>query len=129
MGASATNKVVDLVIPSGQSVSNILPASLAYGDAINMILHAIDAADAAITYTLEVTGDFEPATGSAWRTFQVYVGGTPTTIVVPNVNTVAVLLPYGVAAATGLRIKASANVTANRTFRLSKDYEATAYGS
>lgn len=124
MGSFATSKIGDLVVPNGTSVSNVLPATIGYEDAVNIMLHAITVADGAITYTLEVCGDADPlAAGAVFRTLQILNGAVLADLAIPNTDTKSMILPYGTSAATGIRIKASGNVTANRTFRLSKQYQ------
>ncbi len=121
MGVTAVAKIGDFVIPNGAAVSNIIAAREGYEDAENIIAESIDMGDVA-TFTLETTSDADPlaATGVTWRTFQILNGATLADFVIPNNATKSYLLPWGVASATGLRIKASGNVTAIRTLRLSK---------
>src|SRR6267378_5400951 len=121
MGVTAVAKVGDFLIANGTSVSNIITAAGGYEDAENLIVTSIDMGDAA-TFTLEITNDPAPVAGSVWRTFQVLNGATLADFVIPNTSTKGYLLPWGVAAATGMRVKASGNVTADRTLRLSKQY-------
>ena len=121
MGVTAVSKVGDFLIANGTSVSNIIIAAGGYEDAENLLVTSIDMADVA-TFTLEVTSDPNPAAGSIWRTFQVLNGAVLADFVIPNTSTKGYLLPWGVAAATGMRVKASGNVTADRTLRLSKQY-------
>lgn len=118
---SAVAKVADFVIGIGTAVSNIITAAGGYEDAENLIVTSIDMADAA-TFTLEVTTDAVADVNATWRTFQVLNGAVLADFVIPNTSTKGYLLPWGVASATGLRVKASGNVSANRTLRLSKQY-------
>jgi len=79
--------------------------------------------DGVLTYTLEVSTDADPtAAGATFRTFQILNGAVLADFVLCNVDTKGYLLPWGVASFTGLRIRASAAVTAIRTLRLSKQY-------
>lgn len=124
MGSLATSKIGDLVIPNGTAVSNILPANVGYEDAVNIMIHAINATDGALTYTLDVCGDADPlSAGAVFRTLQVLNGAVLADFPVPNVSTKSAILPWGTAGATGFRVRASANVAADRTFRLSKQYQ------
>ena len=122
MGVTAVAKIGDLVIPNGQTVSNIITAAGGYEDAENIIAENIDMADAT-TFTLETTSDADPlAAGATFRTFQILNGATLADFVIPNNATKSYLLPWGLASATGIRIKAVVGVSANRTLRLSKQF-------
>lgn len=122
MGVTATGKIGDLVVLNGGTTSNVITAAGGYEDAENILAENIDLADAA-TFTLEVTSDADPlAAGAVFRTFQILNGAVLADFVPPNNATKAYLLPWGVAAATGIRLKASVAVSANRTLRLSKQY-------
>lgn len=118
--AKACAKLKDLVVPNGTSVSNIWLAREVYEDA-ESVLMTCESADAA-TFTLEVTDDAEPSIGGTWRTFQILNGATLANFVVPNTATVAWGLPKDALGATGIRLKASGNVTADRTYGASKQY-------
>jgi len=122
MAARSSVKLADLVIPSGTSVSNIWTAREVYGDAERVLLAGEDVVDGVITYTVEVTDDITPAASGTWRTFQILNGATLADFVPSNLNTKAFGLPQDALAATGIRIKSSANVTANRIFGASKQY-------
>lgn len=126
--ARSSVKLKDLVIPNGAAVSNILKASDAYGDAEHVMLTCENVNDGAITYSVDVTDDPEPSATGTWRTFQVFVGASPNDLALPNANTKAVTLPEGILAATGFRIHASGNVTADRTFGASKQYFDDGFG-
>lgn len=121
MTVTANAKVGDFLIASGTSVSNIITAREGYEDAYFLGVTSIDMGDAA-TFTLEVTSDPNPVAGSVWRTFQILNGATLADFVIPNTSTKGYGLPREVVSFTGLRIKASGNVSADRTLRLSKQY-------
>jgi len=118
--ANACARVLDLLVPNGTSVSNILIAREAYEDAINLTL-SCKSADAA-TFTLEVTDDAVPSAGGSWRTYQILNGAVLADYPVTNVATKAQTIPQGALASTGLRLKASGNVTADRTYGVAKQY-------
>jgi len=122
MGVTAVAKIGDLVVPNGQSVSNVIAAAGGYEDAENIIAENIDMADAT-TFTLETTSDADPLAATAvFRTFQILNGAALADFVIPNNATKSYLLPWGLAASTGIRIKALVAVSAARTVRLSKQY-------
>lgn len=118
VGVAGSVKLQDLVIPSGTNVSNIWKAREVYDDAENVLLTAENVADGVITYTIETTDDPEPSTSSAWSTLQ----DAGASFNPGNTNGRSLLLPRHALAATGIRVKSSANVTANRTWGASKQY-------
>lgn len=120
--ARACAKLKDLVIPNGAAVSNIWTAREVYEDADQVILTSETAVDGALTYTLEVTDDANPVTGSAWSTYQILNGAALADFALPTVINKACAIPVGALGATGMRIKASGNVTADRTFGASKQH-------
>lgn len=120
--ARACAKLKDLVIPNGAAVSNIILAREVYEDADVLLLTGEAVADGALTYTIDVTDDIEPSAGGVWRTFQIVNGAALADWPAPNVNTKAAAIPRDALASTGLRVHASGNVTADRTFGLSKQY-------
>lgn len=114
---TATAKLVNLVIPNTTNVSNIIKAITAYEDAQILMLTGENVTDGAITYTVEVTDDFEPSAGGTWSTLQD--AGVD---VVPPLQGKAKSLPFSALGATGFRLKSSAPVTADRTWGASKQY-------
>jgi hypothetical protein len=112
-------KLPDLIIPSGTNVSNIWKAREIYEDAEDIELLADSVVDGVITYTLEITNDFEPSAGGFWATLQDAAAD-----VAPPLTGKSKALPREALSATGIRVKSSANVTANRNWRASKRYGA-----
>lgn len=120
--ASATSKVKDFVILNGTAVSNIILANEGYEDAIRLLITSETAVDGALTYTVDVTDDAIPTAGGSWKTLQILNGAALADFPLPTTNTKACGLPIEALASTGLRVHASGNVTADRTFGLSKQY-------
>lgn len=118
----AVAKVKDFVIPNGAAVSNIILASEGYEDAVRLLLTSETAIDGALTYTVDVTDDAVPTAGGSWKTLQILNGAVLADFPLPTTNTKACGLPIEANASTGLRVHASGNVTADRTFGLSKQY-------
>lgn len=118
--AYAVAKLKDLVVPNGTAVSNFWVAGEVYEDAVNVLM-TCESADVA-TFTLEVTDDAVPTAGGTWKTYQELNGAVLADFVVPNVATKAWKVPQGALASTGLRLRASGNVTADRTYGGSKQY-------
>lgn len=118
--ATACAKLKDLVVLNGASVSNIWLAREVYEDAVRVLM-TCESADVA-TFTLEVTDDAEPSAAGSWKTYQELNGAVLADFVIPNVATKAWALPQGALASTGIRLKASGNVTADRTYGASKQY-------
>lgn len=114
-----TVKVADLVIPNGSNISNIFTAREVYEDAEQLVATGENVTDGALTYTWEGTDDAAPTAGGTWSTL-VDAGADAA----PALQGKAKLLPYQGLALTGLRIKSSSNVTANRTWGSSKQYRA-----
>ena len=117
--STASNKLADLVIPNGTNVSNIWKAREVYEDANEVLLLAVNVTDGAITYTVEVTDDFEPTAGGFWSTLQEAGADFA-----PPLAGKSKALPRVALGSTGIRIKSSANVTADRTWGASKQYGA-----
>lgn len=117
MAVTAVAKLKDLVVPNGTNVSNILKAREIYEDAITVGLTGENVTDGALTYTVEVTDDLEPAAGGVWSTLQEAGADYA-----PPLQGKAKRLPLEALAYTGIRIKSSGNVTADRTFGASKQY-------
>lgn len=115
--ALATAKCPDLKIPNGTSVSNIWKAREVYEDAEDLQLMADVVTDGALTYTVEITSDFEPTAAGFWVTLQDAGADFA-----PPVAGKAKKLPTEALSATGIRIKASGNVTADRNWRAAKQY-------
>lgn len=122
MARQACAKLKDLVIPNGTNVSNIWLAKEVYEDALSVLLTGESVTDAGITYTVEVTDDANPVAGSTWSTYQILNGAALANFVPTPTNGSGFNLPQGALASTGIRIKASGNVTADRTFGASKQY-------
>jgi len=117
--STASNKLANLVIPSGTNVSNIWKAREVYEDAVSVFLTGENVTDGVITYTVEVTDDFEPSASGTWSTLQDAGADYA-----PALQGKAKALPQVALAATGIRIKSSANVTADRTWGATKQYGA-----
>lgn len=112
-------RLPDLVIPLGTAVSNVLNSNKCYDDAESIVLYAVNVTDGALTYTIEVNPDPNATNASPnWATLQVgdeqAVGSA-----VPPLATFARLF-YELAAVMAFRIKASGNVTADRTWSADK---------
>lgn len=118
--STACAKLKDLIVPNGTAVSNFWVAAEVYEDAVN-ILMTCESADVA-TFTLEVTDDAVPSAGGSWKTYQELNGAVLANFVIPNTATVAWKIPQGALASTGMRLRASGNVTADRTYGASKQY-------
>lgn len=117
MSVPATVKLANLVVPTGTNVSNIWKSREIYDDAIFVLLTGENPTDGVITYTVEVTDDLEPSAAGTWSTL-VDAGAD----FAPPLQGKAKALPLHALAATGIRIKSSANVTADRIFGASKQY-------
>lgn len=115
--ALAQAKMPDLKIPNGTNVSNIWKARELYEDAEDLELLADVVTDGAITYTVEITSDFEPTAAGFWATLQDAGADFA-----PPLAGKAKKLPTEALAASGIRIKASAPVTADRNWRAAKQY-------
>lgn len=122
MATRATAKLKDLVILNGAAVSNFWRADEVYADADNIMITRESAVDGALTFTLEVTDDAVPSAAGTWSTYQILNGAALADFAVPTVAAKAFAVPMGALAATGIRIRASGNVTADRTFGASKQY-------
>jgi len=115
-------KLKELRILSGTAVSNVIRAREQYEDASIIALFGDDVTDGVITYTLEVTNDAEPA-APTFYTLQI---GDPAADAVPPLQDKAKVF-VELCAVAGFRIKASANVTADRFWQATKQYLAMQY--
>jgi len=122
MATRDTVKLADLVIPNGQALSNIWTAREVYGDAEVVGVTSETAVDGALTYTVDVTDDVTPSAAGTWSTLQILNGAVLADFQLPTVIGKACRLPLEALAFTGIRIHASGNVTATRTFGASKQY-------
>jgi hypothetical protein len=121
MSVNFYNQLPSLVIANGTSTSNAIPASGAGQDnyLITLFAPASLGGDAGLTYNIEVTDD-PVASGSA--TWSVLQDITTTDMTAPLAGKAKV---YTELAAVGaFRIKASGNVTADRTWRAGKAWTA-----
>ena len=107
---------VDLTIPINTDVSNIIKAREVYDDAASISLLAPATLDG-VTFTLQVTDDFDATTSSTWRTLQV--NDPPTDINPPAAGKARTY--YDLPTYAAFRIKASGNVAAARTWALIKN--------
>jgi hypothetical protein len=111
------DRIPDVVIPNGANVSQVV-SSLAFNDADGIMLYGLLTTDGVITYTLEVNPDAKATNASAgWATLQI---GDPAGDAVPPLQGKARFYSE-LAAPMAFRIKASANVTADRTWNASKN--------
>lgn len=107
MTLNLVGKVEDLVIPSGSNTSNVIKSKSGHNQ--NIMLYGINTTDGAITYTIEVSSN-----GTDWVTLTDSANNN----IVPPLTGKAKQLSES---AVQLRIKSSANVTANRTWHVSAE--------
>lgn len=112
MSVSSVSRVRDLVIASGAAVSNVLNARLDYGDAVGIGLQAPAAVDT-VTYKWQVSVD-----GTTWADYQA--GATLADLAIPGAGNAAVY--EEIVAFPFIRLAASGNAAADRTFLVSKHY-------
>ncbi len=117
VGVAGSVRIQDLMIPSGTNISNIWKSREVYDDAEDVELLADSVTDGVITYTVEITSDNDPSAAGFWSTLQDAAAD-----VSPPLAGKTKALPKAALAATGIRIKSSANVTANRNWRAVKHY-------
>jgi hypothetical protein len=121
MTTSFTDKLPDLTIPTGSNVSNILNANI-FEDAQSITLHGPSTlgADSAFTYTLEVSEKRDAVSTDQWNTLQA--GDPVADVSAPGVSK-SRDYPEWVRSGS-VRLKSSANVTAPRTWKASKQWTA-----
>lgn len=110
------DRIPNVVIPNGAAVSNIVKC-IGFNDADGIMLYGLLTTDGALTYTIEVSPEAEATAASAWMTLQI---GDPAGDAAPPLQGKARFYSE-IAAAMSFRIKASGNVTADRTWNASKN--------
>ncbi|SRR5258705_13634669 len=114
--AKTFSKLEDLLIPNGTNVSN----NIRIEDAEALLVIADSVTDGVLTYTFEVTTDISslgaPAAGAVFATLQ---NATPADVVPPLAGKARSLIDE-IKGCIYIRIKSSANVTANRNWRVGK---------
>jgi len=104
-----TISMPSLVIASGAASSNVLSAEQHYEDAVSIYMHGPASLDA-LTFTIEMSHD-----GSSWATYSS--GGSD----VGPAGAVKATIYYDLPNAPFIRLKASGNVAATRTWILAKN--------
>lgn len=116
-------RLPNLTIPNGAAVSNIWNSNVVYEDSEGLMLAGINVTDGVITYVIQVCDDPAATAASTW--FNLNTGAAD---VAPPVQGKAIIytpsLHEWLATAGSIRIQASANVTANRSWAASKQFRA-----
>ncbi len=121
--AKATARIKDITIPSGTAVSQWLKAREVSGDGDVIMLYGENNTDGVITYTLEVTPDADAASPLV-NTYTIPDDSDSAAVAdaVPPAQGKARAYK-GLGSAGAFRIKASANVTADRRWNVTKQWQ------
>jgi hypothetical protein len=111
--SSRVTKLPDLVIPNGDTFSNILNAWNMYGDAAGIFLYAL-ATNAVGPFVIQVCNDTSATAASTWFSWATPDGD----IVAPAAGKAGFF--DGLVSAGSIRIAAASAVTGNQTFRVTK---------
>lgn len=118
---AAVARLPTLIIPNGTNVSNIWRSREVFEDCLVLAVGGISVTDGALTYTWEASDDPEVAAGGTWFTVQAPADLAPPAQGKWLYYSIGQITPLFAAGA--LRIKASGNVTAQRSWAGSKQFD------
>jgi hypothetical protein len=123
MGVLFVSRLPDIVIANTAQFSNIFKAREVFEDAEVIMLYGVSVTDGAITYNFQVCPNID-ATTPLWYDF--FPAGA---LLAPPAQSQAIAYSRATVndlmAADAIRLKASAGVTANRNWNLTKHWRAS----